>query len=134
MLYKQTVILNCDQDDKAYIVCYEKGTGVEKWRIDRPNRTRSYCTPTFFDVDGKEQMILSGSKSVTGYDPDTGSRPLDHRRPDRAIRREHGDDRRRRLHDRRLPRTSPSGIDPAGAGNITHSANILWHENKDLAR
>jgi len=70
--YKDTVILNCDQDAAAYIVAFDMTTGTERWRTDRPNRTRSYCTPTIFQAAGKPQMVLSGSKCVASYDPNTG--------------------------------------------------------------
>ncbi len=72
VLYKDMVILNCDQDAVAWIVAFDKATGAERWRTDRPNRTRSYCTPTIFQAAGKKQMVLSGSKCVASYDPDTG--------------------------------------------------------------
>jgi outer membrane protein assembly factor BamB len=72
VLYKDTVILNGDQDADAYLVAFEKETGKERWRTDRPNKTRSYCTPIFFEHQGRPQMALSGSKSVCSYDPDTG--------------------------------------------------------------
>src|SRR5437867_2952383 len=72
VLYKDRVILNGDQDADAYIVAFDRATGEERWRIDRPNKTRSYCTPFFFQHRGKTQMALSGSKSVCSYDPDTG--------------------------------------------------------------
>ncbi|MFZ2641429.1 MAG: PQQ-binding-like beta-propeller repeat protein [Verrucomicrobiia bacterium] len=72
VLYKDLVILNCDQDDVAWIVAYEKNTGVERWRADRPNRTRSYCTPIIVEAAGKTQMVLSGSVCVASYDPATG--------------------------------------------------------------
>jgi hypothetical protein len=131
VLYKQTVILNCDQDDKAYIVCYEKGTGVERWRIDRPNRTRSYCTPTFFDVGGKDQMILSGSKSVTGYDPDTGAQRWIIDGPTEQYVASMVMTDGVAFMTGGFPEHHLLGIDPTGAGNITHSASILWHERKD---
>jgi outer membrane protein assembly factor BamB len=72
VLYKDLVILNCDQDAMAWIVAYDKNTGVERWRTDRPNRTRSYCTPLLVEAAGKIQLVLSGSMSVASYDPATG--------------------------------------------------------------
>jgi outer membrane protein assembly factor BamB len=72
VLYKDKVILNGDQDAEAWIVAYDRATGTERWRTDRPNKTRSYCTPLFFEHDGHTQMALSGSKSVCSYEPETG--------------------------------------------------------------
>lgn len=72
LLHNDLVILNCDQDDTAYLVAYEKATGKERWRTDRPNKTRSYCVPLIVKAAGRTQLVLSGSKCVASYDPDTG--------------------------------------------------------------
>ena len=76
ILYKDTVILNGDQDaikgTESYLVALDKNTGEEKWRTDRPNHTRSYCPPLLIEAAGKKQMVFSGSKCVASYDPDTG--------------------------------------------------------------
>jgi len=72
ILHKELVIINCDQDAEACIVALEKETGKERWRADRPNRTRSYCVPIIVEAAGKEQLVLSGSKCVASYDPNTG--------------------------------------------------------------
>ncbi|MDQ3625094.1 MAG: PQQ-like beta-propeller repeat protein [Verrucomicrobiota bacterium] len=71
-LHDGKVIVNCDHDGDGYIVALGQEDGRERWRIDRPNKTRSYCTPLIRKVAGRTQMVLSGSKCVTSYDPDTG--------------------------------------------------------------
>ncbi len=72
MLYKDMLILNGDQDAKAFIVALDRRTGEEKWRADRPNKLRSYCPPLIVEAAGKMQLVLTGSKCVASYDPDTG--------------------------------------------------------------
>jgi outer membrane protein assembly factor BamB len=72
ILYKDLIIYNGDQDAVAYIVALDQATGAERWRTDRPNRTRSYVPPVIFEAGGKTQLVLSGSKCVASYDPDTG--------------------------------------------------------------
>ena len=72
LLYKDMIIFNGDQDAVAYIVALDKETGAERWRADRPNRTRSYVPPVIFEAAGRQQLVLSGSKCVASYDPDTG--------------------------------------------------------------
>lgn len=71
-LYKDTVIINGDQDAEAWLVALDKATGAERWRTDRPNRTRSYCPFLLIETANKKQLVLSGSKCVASYDPDTG--------------------------------------------------------------
>ncbi len=71
-LWKDKVILNGDHDGPAYLVALDAATGKQIWKTDRPNNTRSYCAPLIRTIDGRNQMVLSGSKCVTSYDPDTG--------------------------------------------------------------
>jgi outer membrane protein assembly factor BamB len=72
ILYKDTVILNADQDGDGYLVALDKLTGQQVWRTPRPNKTRSYCPPLLVEAAGKKQLVLSGSKCVASYDPDSG--------------------------------------------------------------
>ena len=59
-------------DIGGWFYALDRATGVERWRTARPNQTRSYCPPVIFDLAGKKQMVLTGSKCVASYDPDTG--------------------------------------------------------------
>ena len=72
VLWNGKVIINGDHDGDAYLVALDQKTGEEIWKTERPNKTRSYCTPIIREIDGRTQMILSGSLSVASYDPDTG--------------------------------------------------------------
>jgi outer membrane protein assembly factor BamB len=72
ILFKDKVIVNCDHDGDGFIVALARADGKELWRIERPNKTRSYCAPIIRELAGKTQMILSGTKCVTSYDPNDG--------------------------------------------------------------
>ena len=72
VLWKDKVIINGDHDGEAYLVALDAATGKEKWKTPRPNKTRSYCVPLIRTIGERNEMILSGSKSVASYDPDTG--------------------------------------------------------------
>ncbi len=74
VLWKNTVIVNGDHDGPAYIAALDRDNGKTIWKTPRPNRTRSYCAPIIRTIDGRNQLILSGSKCVASFDPDTGSR------------------------------------------------------------
>lgn len=73
IVYKDLLIVNCDHDGDGFVVALAQSDGREVWRIDRPNKTRSYCTPLIREAAGRMQMVMSGSKCVTSYDPDTGA-------------------------------------------------------------
>jgi len=72
VLWKNSIIVNGDHDGPAYIAALDRDNGKTIWKIPRPNRTRSYCAPIIRTIDGRNQLILSGSKCVASYDPDTG--------------------------------------------------------------
>ncbi|MSR67011.1 MAG: serine/threonine protein kinase [Pedosphaera sp.] len=71
-LWGDKVIVNGDHDGDSYILALDKLTGKTLWKIPRANKTRSYCAPIIRQLSGRNQMILSGDKSVASYDPDTG--------------------------------------------------------------
>jgi len=73
ILWKDKVIVNGDHDGPAYIVALNRENGKTIWKTPRPNNTRSYCAPIIRHIDGRNQLVLSGSKCVASYDPDTGS-------------------------------------------------------------
>ncbi len=130
VLHRNLVILNGDQDAEAYLVALDKETGKEVWRADRPNRTRSYCTPILIQTPGRPgvtQMVLSGSKCVTGYDADSGKLLWIHDGPteqyvaslvylDGVLFLTTG-----------FPEFHLMGLSPDGSGNITKSKFVLWH-------
>jgi outer membrane protein assembly factor BamB len=74
VLHEDLVIINGDHDGDAYIVALDKHSGKQRWKTPRENRTRSYVTPIIREIDGRTQMILSGSLSVASYDPSNGKR------------------------------------------------------------
>ena len=72
ILYKDLVIVNGDHDGAGYIVALRNTSGETVWKIDRPNKMRSYCAPLIREMAGKMQMVLSGSQCVASYDPANG--------------------------------------------------------------
>jgi outer membrane protein assembly factor BamB len=126
ILYKDLVILNGDQDAEAWLVALDRTTGADRWRADRPNRTRSYCPPLLIDAAGKKQLVLSGSKCVASYDPDTGKQYWIVDGPteqfvaglvyaDGVVFVTGG-----------FPELHLMGIRPDGSGDVTRT-HVLWH-------
>ncbi len=134
ILYKDLLIVNADQDapsgQKAYIVAFDKKTGEERWRIDRPNKLRSYCPPVVVDAAGKKQMVLTGSKCVTSYDPDTGKQLWIIDGPTEQFVSSMV------LHDGVLLLTAGfpvywvMAIDPSGTGDVTKT-HVLWKKKNE---
>jgi outer membrane protein assembly factor BamB len=127
ILYKDMVILNGDQDAEAYVVALDKSTGIERWRTDRPNRTRSYCPPLLIDVAGKKQLVLSGSKCVASYDPDTGKQIWIIHGPTEQYVASLVYTEGVLFLTTGFPEYHLMGIDPSGHGDVTQTY-VLWHE------
>ncbi len=73
ILFEDKVIVNGDHDGESYLVALDRATGKTIWKKPRPNGVRSYCVPIIREIDGRTQMILSGSLCVTSYDPHDAS-------------------------------------------------------------
>ena len=73
ILYKDSIIVNGDHDGDGFLVALNRKTGAEKWKIARPNNTRSYCTPIIRQIAGEPHMMLTGSKCTASYNPENGA-------------------------------------------------------------
>jgi len=133
ILYKDMVILNCDQDakgtDTAYIVALSKADGKERWRIDRPNKIRSYCAPLIVEAAGKMQLVLSGCKCVTSYDPDNGKQHWIIQGPTEQYVASLVYTRDLFFLSTGFPEYHLMAIKPDGTGDITKTG-IAWHKAK----
>ena len=130
ILYQNLVIVNCDQDNQeAFIVGLDKSTGDEKYRIDRPNRVRSYCVPLIVEAAGKTQMVLTGSKCTASYDPATGKQYwlIDGPTEQFVASAVYTDDTF--IITGGYPDHHILGIKPDGEGNVT-SSHIIWRTTK----
>lgn len=133
--HKDMVIVNCDQDGDGYIVALGGKDGAERWRIERPHRTRSYCAPLIREAGGRVQMVLSGSKCVASYDPDTGENlwmidgPTDQWVASPVF------NAKANLFfiTGGFPDHHLLAIKPDSSGNITGSDKIVWHGRQGVA-
>ena len=129
ILYKDLIILNGDQDAEAWIVALDKTTGAVRWRTDRPNRTRSYCTPLIIDAAGKKQLVLSGSKCIASYDPNTGKQIWIIDGPTEQFVSSPVFADNVLFVTAGFPTYHLLGIRPDGQGNVTNT-HVLWHDRR----
>lgn len=133
-LYNDLVVVNGDQDapkgQSAFLVALDRDTGAERWRIDRPNKLRSYCPPVVIEAAGRKQLVLTGSKCVASYDPDTGKQHWVIDGPTEQFVSSMV------LHDGVLLMTAGfpvhwvMAIDPSGSGNVTRT-HVLWSKKDE---
>ena len=130
LLWKEKVILNGDHDGPGYLVALNRATGKTIWKTPRPNNTRSYCPPLIRRIGQRTQMVLSGSKCVASYDPDTGKEHWISDGPTEqyvASLVYNGD---LLFMTCGFPTRYAQGIDPSGSGNVTKT-HIRWQLRSD---
>ncbi len=74
VLYKDKVIINGNSLGDSFVAALSRTDGHVIWKIPQNKPSHSFSTPIFREMAGKMQMILGGSKEVSSYNPDDGSR------------------------------------------------------------
>lgn len=68
------IALLCDQDDHSFLIAADKRTGKVKWKVDRPESTRSYSTPAVFGSGKDAELIVPGAFTLISYRAETGEK------------------------------------------------------------
>ena len=71
IIYKGSVIVQCDFLGDCFLASYDVKTGVQNWLTPR-DEVSTWCTPTVFEKDGKTQIVVNGWKHMGGYNFATG--------------------------------------------------------------
>lgn len=71
ILYKSLVIISADHEGGGYLAAVHRKTGDIVWRTSRP-AYQSYSSAVVGQVDGEDQLMISGCDEVCSYDPSTG--------------------------------------------------------------
>lgn len=134
VLWKDTIIINGDHDGDAYLISLDRKTGETIWKVDRPNKTRSYCTPIIRHIDGRDQLILSGSKCVASFDPSTGEQHwiIDGPTEQYVASLVYNPEDNLLFLTCGFPSKHLMGIRPNGRGNVTDT-HVAWHEQAGAA-
>lgn len=132
VLWKDKVLVNGDHDGPAYLIALERDTGRTIWKTDRPNKTRSYCPPIVRTIDGRNQVILSGSLCVASYDPDTGEQHWIIDGPTEQFVASLVYNGELLFMTCGFPDLFVQTIRPTGSGNVTKT-HVAWQREKDCA-
>lgn len=71
-IYGSMVIVSADNKSGGAIVAFERSTGKEIWRRERP-KLPNYASPIVLEAAGKEQLVFIGCDLVTSFNPETGT-------------------------------------------------------------
>jgi hypothetical protein len=130
VVFENLLIVNGDHDGDAYLVALDRQTGDIVWKTPRENRTRSYCTPIIRDIDGRTQLILSGSKCVASFDPRTGERFWILDGPTEQFVASLVLNEGLIFLTGGFPDKHIMAIDPTGRGNVTDT-HVRWHVERN---
>jgi outer membrane protein assembly factor BamB len=67
----QHVFALIEHDGPSCLLALNKSTGETVWKTDRTSR-RSWSSPSHFRIDGVDQIVISSSGSIDGYEASTG--------------------------------------------------------------
>ena len=73
LIVDNLVIQNCDAEDKASVMAFDKQTGEVAWQTPRDIPTRGgWSSPVLINAGTRREIVLNGFNGVTSYDPATG--------------------------------------------------------------
>ncbi len=70
-LHDGRLFIQCDNDEKSFLVALDARTGKDLWRVDRAERT-SWSTPLVWKNKVRTEVVCLGAGRVRSYDPATG--------------------------------------------------------------
>lgn len=70
-LYGNLLIHPYDHEGGSFVIAYDKRNGKEMWRTTRDEMS-AWSTPLIADYKGKKQVVVSATKKVRAYEPETG--------------------------------------------------------------
>ncbi len=70
-MYKDSLIVNWDNEDGSFITALDKSTGKTLWKEKREERT-SWSTPLVVEHDGKAEVVTTATGKIRSYDIGTG--------------------------------------------------------------
>ena len=75
ILVDDLLVLLCDQDTNSYLLAVDKNSGRVRWKVERPDVTRSYTTPGVVRrASGPIELIVPGSYNLVSYNARTGEK------------------------------------------------------------
>ncbi len=72
-LYNSLVIVSADNKSGGVVAALDRTSGKIIWSNDRP-KMPNYPSPAIFNIDGKDQLLLTGCELVSSWDPSTGEK------------------------------------------------------------
>src|SRR5262249_1268277 len=65
------LIIQCDNEEKSFLIAFDKKDGKELWRVDRGEKS-GWSTPFVWKTKDRTDIVAIGGQKVRGYDPENG--------------------------------------------------------------
>lgn len=72
VVHEDTIVVQWDEEGPSFVAAFDLATGAERWRQARKTDS-SWGSPLVTVVNGKPQVILTGSDTTRAYDLATGA-------------------------------------------------------------
>jgi outer membrane protein assembly factor BamB len=132
VLFEDLVIVNGDHDGDSYVLALDQATGQVRWKFDRKHKTRSYVTPIIREIDGRTQLLMSGSKCVVSLDPRTGQEHWEIDGPTEQFVASMVYNGKYAFLTAGFPDKHVLAIKPDGRGNVTDT-HIVWRTTRNCS-
>jgi outer membrane protein assembly factor BamB len=73
VIFRDTLILLCDQPAKSYVLAVDKANGKDRWKADRGQGRASYSTPLVVEGQFGAELIVNSTERIDAYDAATGA-------------------------------------------------------------
>ena len=71
VLEGERLFVQCDNEEKSFLVALDKKTGEESWRVPREDRS-GWSTPYIWRNKVRTELVTIGSEKTCAYEPATG--------------------------------------------------------------
>ncbi|HVS12459.1 MAG TPA: PQQ-binding-like beta-propeller repeat protein [Thermoanaerobaculia bacterium] len=71
VIWRDRVFMQVDRHADSFLAAYRLSDGAELWRLVR-DEMPVWATPTVHTVDGRDELIVVGGRTVRGIDPGSG--------------------------------------------------------------
>lgn len=126
IIFEDLLIVNGDHDGDSYVVALNRETGKTVWKTPRRHKTRSYVTPIIREINGKQQMVFSGSKCIVSLNPRTGKMLWNVEGPTEQYVASMVYDNEKFYMAAGFPTHHVMAVRPDGKGDVTDS-HVAWH-------
>jgi outer membrane protein assembly factor BamB len=132
-LYKDTVIVSGDHAQGGYLAALKRKTGETIWNVPRSMfEEGSYSSPIVVEVADRPQVLLSGTGTVAGYDPQTGKQLWWCDGPAKLMANTMAYGNELVYASGGYPEKEVLCIKASGSGNITKS-HVVWRSGRGVA-